>query len=177
MATPDPLTTDWTPAQIEVMHSLRDWAVGFAELNQHLAAWMGLPGSDANALGQITWAAETGAPLSPVQLSRRIGLSTGATTALVNRLESAGHLRRSRESTDRRRVTLRPTPAARERAREFLALAGVEVAATLQAADPAELRIVTAFLARMTTASAQASRRLGGSPGQRRTTRSAASSS
>ncbi|MGW3991900.1 MarR family winged helix-turn-helix transcriptional regulator [Amycolatopsis sp. NPDC004772] len=170
MATPDPLTADWTSAQVGVMHSLRDWAVGFAELTQHLAAWMGLPGSDANALSQITWAAETGTPLSPVQLARRIGMTTGATTALVNRLEAAGHLRRSRESTDRRRVTLRPSPAARERAREFLAFAGVEVAAVLQAADPDELRIVTAFLSRITTASAQANHRLGGSSGRRHPT-------
>lgn len=61
----DPLSVEWTAAQVEVMHRLRDWAVGFTELNQHLAAWMRLPGSDANALGQIVWADEAGAPLSP----------------------------------------------------------------------------------------------------------------
>jgi hypothetical protein len=71
---------------------------------------MRLPGSDATALGQITWAAESGTPLSPAQLSRLLGMTTGATTILLNRLETAGHIRRSRESTDRRRVTLRPAP-------------------------------------------------------------------
>jgi DNA-binding MarR family transcriptional regulator len=157
----DPLADDWTPVQIEVMQRLRDWAVGFTELNQHLAAWMQLPGSDANALGQITWAAESDEPLSPAQLSRLLGMTSGATTILLNRLETAGHIRRSRESADRRRVTLRPSPAARERARGFMAFAGAEIATTLHAADPAELRTVAAFLATITAAAGEANRRLG----------------
>ncbi|MET8847873.1 MarR family transcriptional regulator [Amycolatopsis sp. NPDC004625] len=154
MTAPDPLTTAWTSAQVEVMHALRDWALGFAELNRGFAAWMRLPASDADALGRIIWAAEAGSPLSPVQLARGIGMTTGATTALVNRLEAAGHVGRSREHPDRRRVTLRPSPEARHRAREFLAVAGTGIAATLQAADPAVLRATTEFLGRMTAAAA-----------------------
>ncbi|MEV7548665.1 MarR family winged helix-turn-helix transcriptional regulator [Amycolatopsis sp. NPDC089917] len=160
MADVDPLTESWTPLQVEAMQRLRDWAVGFGELNRHLAVWMRLPVSDANALGQITWAAEAGAPLSPAELSRRIGMTTGATTILLNRLEDAGHVLRSRESSDRRRVTLRPTPAAREHARRFLAFAGAEIADTLRAADPGELRVVTLFLAKIAEATADANRRL-----------------
>ena len=101
------------PAQVEVMEALRDWAVGFAELNQHMAAWMGLPGSDANALGQIVWAAESGEPLSPARLARRLGMTSGATTILLNRLEGAGLIGRTREHADRRRVTLRPSETGR----------------------------------------------------------------
>lgn len=156
----DPLTEDWTPEQIAVMHRLRDWVIDFGELNQHLAAWMRLPGADANALGQIIWAAETDAPLSPAQLSRQIGMTTGATTILLNRLEAAGHLHRTRESTDRRRVTLRPTPDARDRARRFLGLAGAEIANVLHTTPPAELRTVARFLARMTAAADEANQRL-----------------
>jgi len=158
--TTDPLSSDWTPEQVEVMHRLRDWTVGFTELNQHLATWMRLPSTDANALGQIIWADEANAPLSPAQLSRQIGMTSGATTVLLNRLETAGHIRRSREHADRRRVTLRPVPAARERAAEFLALAGTEIAATLRAADPDELATVISFLTRITAAAAEATRRL-----------------
>ena len=157
----DPLSSDWTATQVEVMHLLRDWAVGFAELNQHLAAWMRLPGSDANALGQIIWADEQDTPLSPAQLGRQIGMTSGATTVLLNRLEAAGHIRRSREDADRRRVTLRPTPEARERAREFLAFAGGEVATTLRSTTPDELATVMAFLSRMTAAVTEANHRLG----------------
>jgi len=159
--TDDPLTADWTPAQIAVMHHLRDWVVDFGELNQHLATWMRLPGADANALGQIIWAAEADTPLSPARLSKQIGMTTGATTILLNRLEAAGHVQRTRESTDRRRVTLRPTPAARDRARQFLGLAGTEIAHVLRTTPPAELTAVATFLARMTAAADEATLRLG----------------
>jgi DNA-binding MarR family transcriptional regulator len=159
--TTDPLAEDWTAAQVEVMHRLHDWVVGFGEVNGHLAAWMQLPGSDANALGQIVWAAEAGAPLSPAELARRIGMTSGATTVLLNRLEAAGHIRRSRESADRRRVTLRPVPQARERARAFLVRAGAEVAATLRTTPDDDLRTVIAFLSRITAATTEATRRLG----------------
>ncbi|GGM87796.1 hypothetical protein GCM10011609_25570 [Lentzea pudingi] len=161
MTDADPLVEAWSAAQVEVMHGLRDWVVAFEALNQHLATWMRLPASDATALGQIVWAAEAGTPLSPAQLARQIGMTTGATTILLNRLESAGHLVRSRESADRRRVTLRPVPASREHARRFLVAAGAEIADVLRTTSPAELRTVAAFLGRITGAAADADRRLG----------------
>ncbi|AGL18503.1 MarR family winged helix-turn-helix transcriptional regulator [Actinoplanes sp. N902-109] len=156
----DPLTVDWSPEQTITMQRLRDWAVSFAELNQHLATWMGLPTSDANALGHIVWAAEDNRPLSPADLSRQIGMTSGATTVLLNRLEAAGHIRRSREHADRRRVTLRPEPAAREQARAFLAEAGAEIAEVLLTTDPGELRLVAAFVDRITAASVAGDKRL-----------------
>jgi DNA-binding MarR family transcriptional regulator len=158
----DPLTVNWSAEQTAVLQRLRDWAVSFAELNQHLAAWMGLPGSDANALGQIIWAAEEGHPISPADLSRQIGMTSGATTVLLNRLETAGHIRRSREHTDRRRVTLRPEPDARQRTQEFLVAAGTEVAQVVLDTPVEQLRQVAAFVARITDASVRANARLAG---------------
>ncbi|TQS45912.1 MarR family winged helix-turn-helix transcriptional regulator [Cryptosporangium phraense] len=163
----DPLTADWTPEQTAAMQRLRDWAVSFAELNQHLAAWMNLPTSDANALGHIVWAAEDDEPLSPADLSRQLGMTSGATTVLLNRLEAAGHVRRSREHADRRRVTLRPEPAAREQAREFLAMAGAEIAEVFTTTSAEELRRVVAFVSRLTEASTAANKRLAASSRRR----------
>ncbi|MEQ3551330.1 MarR family transcriptional regulator [Pseudonocardia nematodicida] len=156
----DPWTTDWSPEQEQVMHRLRGWAVGYAELNRNLADHLALPGSDADALGHITWAAEAGTPLSPARLSRRIGMTSGATSILLNRLASAGYVERVRHDTDRRRVVLYPTPRARERHREFLALAGQEIADTLLGACHDELRTVITFLERMTAAAGAGNRRL-----------------
>jgi DNA-binding MarR family transcriptional regulator len=156
----NPLTADWSPEQTAVMRRLHDWAIGFAQLNQHLAAWTHLPNSDANALSHIIWSAEADQPLSPADLARRIGMTSGATTVLLNRLETAGHIRRSREHADRRRVTLWPQPAARETARLFLAAAGTEIAAVLRQTSAEELRAVTGFLERISTAAAEANTRL-----------------
>lgn len=158
----DPLSVDWSDDEVGAMHALRDWAVAFEELNRHLATWTGLPGSDANALGQVVWAEQGGHPLCPAELARRIGMTTGATSILVDRLVAAGHVGRHREGSDRRRVTLRPTEHAREETRRFLAAAGAEFAATVRDTDAAELRTVRAFLVRMTAAASAANQRLAG---------------
>lgn len=160
MAVEELLTAGWRDEQVEVMERLRDWADTSVELNQHVSAWMGLPTSDANALGHITWSAESGRPLSPAQLARRIGMTSGATSVLLRRLEQGGHITRERSTTDLRRVSLHPTSAARERTRSFMAFSGTEIAATVRSADPDELRLVAAFLARMVEAGRAANERL-----------------
>ncbi|MBV8932261.1 MAG: MarR family transcriptional regulator [Kutzneria sp.] len=48
--------------------------------------------------------------LTSGELAERTNLTTGATTRLIDRLESAGHVRRVRDSADRRRVVIEPTP-------------------------------------------------------------------
>jgi DNA-binding Lrp family transcriptional regulator len=45
------------------------------------------------------------------ELAQRTGLSPGAVTGLVDRLESAGHVRRTRDPADRRRVVIEPVSA------------------------------------------------------------------
>ncbi|GAA5155698.1 hypothetical protein GCM10023340_41620 [Nocardioides marinquilinus] len=156
----DPLTEPWDDVRVGLMHRLNDWAVGHAEVNRQLADWIGLPTSDAVALGHLVWAAEAGDPLSPAGLMRRIGLTSGATTLLVDRLEAAGHVARSRESADRRRVTLRPTPSARAGVRDFLAAAGAETAAVLRETPAHDLAVATAVLERLGAANAAAVVRL-----------------
>ncbi|WP_328465903.1 hypothetical protein OHA21_44795 [Actinoplanes sp. NBC_00393] len=52
-------------------------------------------------------------------MSERIPLSTPATTALLNRLESEGHIIRAREHSDRRNITLRSGERIQGRADEF----------------------------------------------------------
>jgi len=152
--------TSWRAPEVEVMEALRSWAVAFTEMNQHLATWMDLPTTDAQALGQVLWAASDGDPLSPARLGQRIGMTSGSVTVLVNRLEAAGLLERSREHADRRRVTLRPTAAAQERARAFSETAVAEIAAALHETSAAELATSAAFLGRMVEAATGAAERL-----------------
>ncbi|MFC9330183.1 MarR family winged helix-turn-helix transcriptional regulator [Kitasatospora sp. NPDC057015] len=102
-----------------LMESLRVYGGHYAELGRRFAAWLGLHSTDATAVLEIAAAEERGAPLSPARLSERISLSTGATTALLNRLEAAGHITRAREHTDRRIVTLRSGGHIQDRADEF----------------------------------------------------------
>lgn len=100
---------------------LRSFAGAYTELTRSFAAWLGLHATDALALVEILTAEDGGVPLSPARLAERVGLSSGATTTLVNRLEAAGYVVRSREHTDRRIVTLRAHATIAAPAREYFA--------------------------------------------------------
>src|SRR5690348_8847277 len=52
--------------------------------------------------------------LTPGRLAERSGLTTGAVTGVVDRLEKAGYIVRTSDPIDRRRAVVRPTPAADE---------------------------------------------------------------
>ncbi|MEU3464019.1 MarR family transcriptional regulator [Streptomyces sp. NPDC006733] len=98
---------------------LRVYGSRYTEFGRRFAAWLGLHSTDATAVLEIAAAEERGTPLSPARLSERISLSTGATTALLNRLEAAGHITRTREHSDRRVITLHSGAHIQERADEF----------------------------------------------------------
>ncbi|MGV0812288.1 MarR family transcriptional regulator [Mycolicibacterium boenickei] len=117
----DPSTTDVAEHRARLMEELRIYGSTYNQFSRLFASWLGLYSTDAEALLEIVYAEEHGAPLSPARLAARIGLSSGATTSLLNRLEDAGHVVRSRESSDRRIVTLRSGQHVHDRADEFFA--------------------------------------------------------
>ena len=47
--------------------------------------------------------------LSAGQLANQSGLTTGAVTAVIDRLEAAGYVRRNRDPLDRRKIWIEPT--------------------------------------------------------------------
>jgi DNA-binding MarR family transcriptional regulator len=106
----DAATDDELARQERLNEALRAYGASYAELAREFAATEGLHSTDAVALIEILAAEERGTPLSPARLSDRIGLTAGATSTLLNRLEVAGHIVRSREHADRRIVTLHSTP-------------------------------------------------------------------
>jgi DNA-binding MarR family transcriptional regulator len=89
--------------------ALRDLQTAITDAELALARRMRMNPTDLAAMGHLSFAAE---PLGTGELSGRLGLSPGATTELVDRLERAGHLQRRRGLTDRRRIELMPTESA-----------------------------------------------------------------
>jgi DNA-binding MarR family transcriptional regulator len=49
-------------------------------------------------------------PITAGELAQRTGLTTGAITGVIDRLEKAGFVRRSKDPSDRRRVVVEPLP-------------------------------------------------------------------
>ncbi|WP_295853675.1 MarR family winged helix-turn-helix transcriptional regulator [uncultured Microbacterium sp.] len=127
---------------LEALEALRTFAHAYQESSRQLAEWMSLPHTDGAGLGEVVWAERRGAPLSPARLCERIGLTSGATSALIGRLEQRELVGRHRESTDRRVVTLRATEQALTRLGPFLQSASERLRSAMSGADPDALREV-----------------------------------
>jgi DNA-binding MarR family transcriptional regulator len=69
-----------------------------------MARRLGLNPSEVDAMEHLM--AE---PMGPVELSRRLHMTSASATVLVDRLEEAGHVAREADPEDRRRRVVRPT--------------------------------------------------------------------
>ncbi|WP_405494309.1 MarR family winged helix-turn-helix transcriptional regulator [Nocardia sp. NBC_00511] len=138
--------------QEQVNERLRAYGATFREFSRRFADWLGLHSTDAEALIEILAAQEHGTTLSPARLSERIGLSQPATTALLNRLEKAGHIVRTREHSDRRIVTLRSNPKIDTLADEFFRPLGDKVEAVMARYSGDQLQQFETFLGDLLTA-------------------------
>lgn len=134
-----------------LIDGLRTYGSTFNQVGRQFAAWLGLHPTDAAALMEIVNAEERGAPLSPARLATRIGLSSGATATLCNRLEHAGHVVRSRESRDRRVVTLRTSQQMHALADEFFTPLAAHLEDVMAAHPTDTLRGFTALLTDLQT--------------------------
>jgi DNA-binding MarR family transcriptional regulator len=86
--------------------ALRDLVRASDEVDHHLARRLDLNPTDYAAMNHLM----TGDPkLGPVELGALLGISSGSATGMVDRLESAGHVRREPHPSDRRRLVVAPT--------------------------------------------------------------------
>jgi DNA-binding MarR family transcriptional regulator len=88
---------------------LRDVLRGNSAVNVALGRQLGLSTTDLAAMEHLL---EGDRDLGPVELGHRLGIRSASATALVDRLETAGHLERKPHASDRRRRTLEVTPTA-----------------------------------------------------------------
>jgi MarR family transcriptional regulator, organic hydroperoxide resistance regulator len=131
---------------VRVLDGLRAFGANYTEFTRRFAAHLGLHSTDAAALAEILYAEDLGTPLSPARLSERISLTSGATTALLNRLEKAGHIVRSREHADRRIVTIRSSPDIQKPGEEFFGPLNRRMEAMLASYPPEQIEQFEAFL-------------------------------
>ncbi|MCB5273482.1 hypothetical protein BJG92_01004 [Arthrobacter sp. SO5] len=112
--------------------------------------------TDLNALAVIMKYAARNQVVTPGALRKELNLSSPATTALIDRLHSSGHVVREREGTDRRQVQLRMTPKAyRDGGAMFFPLAR-HMGQAMARFTPEELEIATRFMTAMTEATLSA---------------------
>nr|WP_316959402.1 helix-turn-helix domain-containing protein [Streptomyces sp. TRM68367] len=90
----------------EIVHLLRAAAVELSLHSARFAARNGMHPTDVRALIALMDAARAGEEMTAGRLGAALGLNSAGTTALVDRLERLGHVRRTRGTRDRRKVVV-----------------------------------------------------------------------
>ena len=130
----------------ELVRLLRAYAGEAERLGQVFAERNGMHPTALQALLAVMEADAAGAPLTPGRLGEHLGLSSGATTAVVDRLERGDHVRRERDGRDRRRITLHYGTAAAAVGGAFFGPLGARIERVLAGFTPDELAAVRRFL-------------------------------
>ena len=134
----------------EVALLLRRLTVELDAVGQRFASMHGLGRTDVRALVAIMDAARGGASLSAGGLGSAVELSSASVTALIDRLERAGHVHRVRDDEDRRRVVLEMSDSAMAAGGAFFGGLQRDLVAAMEGYSDEELAVVRRFLAEMT---------------------------
>lgn len=142
------------PARDELLktldETLRKVSAQSVLLNDTVAKLVGANPTDLECLDLLG----LGGPTTPGRLAAHTGLTTGATTAVIDRLERAGFARRLRSTEDRRSVLVEALP---ERLRQIEALYQPLAAAVARLNEDygdRQLAVIVDYLSRAVTLAA-----------------------
>lgn len=138
------------------VHRLRALTVELNLLGSEFATRNNLHTTDLQALICLLDAARTGTAPTLGWLGGQLGISSASTTALVDRLETAGMLERTRDTEDRRRVLVTVTPRAEGLGWSFFGPLIGRVVDVIGTFSPGEQQTISTFLARMQEAASDA---------------------
>ena len=128
-----------------VIRSLRRVNLQGSFFGQTVAIRFGLSESDVEAIEVLL---DTGAATAG-RLSELMGLSSGAVTRVIDRLEQAGYVRRVTDPADRRRVVVELVPEKMTEMEATMARFGEKSATEISRYSDAELAVINDFLTRM----------------------------
>ena len=131
---------------MRLVHLLRGLAVELNLFGSEFATRNRLHATDLRALIHLLDADREGVAATPGWLGERLGLNSASVTALVDRLERLGHVRRERDAADRRRVRLVVQEGAVELGWSFFGPLIASMVEAMRSFEPAELATVQRFL-------------------------------
>ena len=101
-----------TDLKKRALMAVRDYGVNLTQFRNAINEWAGLNATDMECLRLLF---QKGIA-SPSELARHTGLTSGATTAMLDRLEKAGLIERRPNPDDRRGTLITPAKSAAEKA-------------------------------------------------------------
>jgi DNA-binding MarR family transcriptional regulator len=140
----------------DALRALRRVTLQGTVFGQSVAIRLGLSDSDVEALEALL---DSGASTAG-RLGEILGLSTGAVTRLVDRLEQAGYVRRIPDPVDRRRVVVEVLPDKAEAVRSMLSRVASAGSAELGRFTDQQLDVVADFLSQVADVTREEATRL-----------------
>ncbi|MGH1551278.1 MarR family winged helix-turn-helix transcriptional regulator [Streptomyces sp. L7] len=140
---------------MEIVHLLRAVAVELGLHSARFANQNGMHPTDVRALIALMDTARASEEMTTGRLGTALGLNSAGTTALVDRLERAGHVRRTRSEGDRRKVVVEVDQRAVELGQSFFGPLIGSAVALLQGYDERELAAIRGFLSGVREAAAE----------------------
>jgi DNA-binding MarR family transcriptional regulator len=141
--------------EMEIVHLLRAVTVELGLHSGRFANRNGMHPTDVRALIALMDASRAGGEMTAGRLGTALGLNSAGTTALVDRLERAGHVRRVRAAGDRRKVLVEVDERAVELGWSFFGPLIERTVELLQAYDEREVAAIKGFLAGVRDAAAE----------------------
>jgi DNA-binding MarR family transcriptional regulator len=132
------------PLVEQFSHVVRAYTSSLALVTTAAADALGVNSTDHRCIELIERAGE----LTAGQLAEASGLTTGAITTVLDRLERAGYIQRLRDPADRRRVVVQTTALARRRSQAIFGPLIAESRAMLADYSDEQLALLTDFLER-----------------------------
>lgn len=131
---------------LETVHLLRAATVELGLHSARFAQRNGMHPTDVRALIVLMDARRAAEEVTAGRLGAALGLNSAGTTALVDRLERAGHVRRVRGATDRRKVVVEVDERAVELGQAFFGPLIGHVVDLLDGYDERERAAIHGFL-------------------------------
>jgi DNA-binding MarR family transcriptional regulator len=129
---------------------LRRLSVELDAVGARFASEHALGRTDVRALVAIMDAARGGQALTAGGLGAAVDLSSASVTALVDRLERVGHVRRARDPQDRRRVVLEASDTAMAAGAAFFGALQRDLLEAMAGWSDEDLAVARRFLVEMT---------------------------
>jgi DNA-binding MarR family transcriptional regulator len=136
--------------------AMRDASGQGVLFSQMVAGRVGIHSTDLECIDYIIRG-----PVTAGELARATGLTTGAITGVIDRLESAGFARRERDEADGRKVLVRALPAVQRRLGPLFKPMERAAMAVLSDYSDMELALLLDFMTRSHKAALEATTDLG----------------
>lgn len=134
---------------IEVLEAMRAYGVAESAMRRRSEGVLRMSENDVSAMRYLLRAQEAGRTVGPKELAEYIGIQSSSVTALLDRLERAGHIQRQSSPFDRRALIVVPTVPEDELQRAILGDMRQELVDVAASLDPEEAAVVIDFLQRM----------------------------